>query len=123
MNSFADIVKRLDIPDALFPEGSKLPDGDQTLLRLSVLLKPMLGEEDADQFGSAIKVLQQLAQIRAGAAHPGQAGSKRVIAAESLGIPLDGHWDPAWDRVRAVASRALRDVGAAVRRAGEGRES
>jgi hypothetical protein len=122
MNSFADLLKHFDIPDDMFPEGSKLPDGDQTLVRLGLLLKPMLGEEDAEQLGSAIRVLQQLAQIRAGAAHTGKAASQRVIAAESLGIPLDGRWDEAWERVRASASRALRDIGAAVRRAGERRK-
>jgi hypothetical protein len=114
LSSFANILKRLDIPDDLFAERDELPKKDVTLHRFERLFAERLAEDDLEPLLRATHVLRRINELRAGTQHSNQ--QDRLRAAEELGVNLDGRWAEAWERVRALAARALRDVGAAARR-------
>ena len=115
LSSLADIIKLLDIPDELLPTADKLPEKSLTLARLELLFNERLAAEDRAEVAQAIGTLRNINRLRVGGQHSG-AQSERAQAADRLGVALDGRWGDAWDRVRAVTSQALRDIGNAARR-------
>jgi len=116
LSVLADIMKRLDVPDDLFPPGTELPEATHTHRRLELLFESKLAGEELDQVKGAISTLRRINMLRAGGQHGGEAAKDRARAADALGVPLDERWDDAWERVRALTARALRDIGEAVRR-------
>lgn len=117
LSSLADIMKRLDIPDELFPSGTELPEPTHTHRLLELLFESRLADEDhLGQLTEAVSTLRGINQLRVGGQHGGDAQKTRAQVADKLGVPLDGAWGEAWERVRALAARALRDVGTAARR-------
>jgi len=115
LSSLADIIKLLDIPDELLPAADKLPAKSQTLVRLELLFTSRLADEDRVEVVKAIATLRSINRLRVGGQHSGAQGD-RARAADTLAVSLDGRWGEAWDRVRAVASHALRDIGNGARR-------
>jgi hypothetical protein len=115
LSSVADIVKLLDVSDDLLPKVDKLPDKSHTLARLELLFGSRLDEDDAAPVLRATRVLRTVNALRVGAQHSA-AKAERTRAADTLGVPLDGRWGEAWDRVRALVAHALRDVGDGARR-------
>lgn len=115
LSSLADIVKRLDIPDELLPAADNLPERSLTLVRLELLFNARLADEERAEVTQAIGSLRSINRLRVGGQHAG-ARAERAQAADRLGVALDGRWGDAWDRVRAVASQAFRDIGNGARR-------
>lgn len=115
LSVLADIMKRLDIPDNMFPAGTDLPDVTLTHRRLEILFESKLADDELDQVKQAVSALRSINQLRVGGQHGGDALKKRARAADELGVPLDGRWGDAWERVRALAAGALRDIGDAAR--------
>ena len=111
----ADIIKLLDIPDELLPAADKLPEKSATLVRLEQVFSARLPEEDRAEVTQATGTLRSINRLRVGGQNSG-AKSDRAQAADRLGVALDGRWGEAWDRVRALTSHALRDIGSAARR-------
>jgi hypothetical protein len=116
LSVLADIIKRLDVADDLFPPGTDLPQVTQTLRRLEVLFESKLAGDELDRVKVAVATLRNVNQLRAGGQHGGDAAKDRARAADALGVPLDERWGDAWERVRSLTARALRDIGDATRR-------
>jgi hypothetical protein len=114
LSVLADIIKRLDIPDELLPSGTELPETSHTLRRLELLFEARELEDSLGQVRTAISTLRNVNSLRAGGQHGGEAAKRRAKAADALGVPLDGRWGEAWERVRALAASAIRDIGRAV---------
>lgn len=115
LSSLSDVIKLLDVPDQLLPAGDGLPEKSHTLARLELVFELRLTDEDRAEVMKAIAALRSINRLRVGGQHSGAQGD-RARAADTLGVALDGGWGEAWDRVRAVASHALRDIGNGARR-------
>lgn len=115
LSSLADIIKKFDVSDSVLQPATNLPEKALTLARLETLFTSRLADEDQGQVMSAIAVLRDVNSLRVGGQHSGDARNRRMRAADSLGVPLDGRWGEAWERVRALAAQAIRDLGTAVR--------
>jgi hypothetical protein len=117
LSVLADIMKRLDIPDDMFTEGTELPEVTHTHARLEILFEQQLADPDeVAQVKQAVSTLRSINQLRVGGQHGGEAQKRRALAADALGIPLDGRWGEAWERIRALTAYALRDIGTAAQR-------
>lgn len=116
LSSLADIMKRLDIPNAMFPSGNELPEVTHTHRRLEMLFELTLADDDLEQVKQAVSMMRSINQLRVGGQHGGEAQARRTQAADRLGVPLDGRWGEAWERVRALAAHAIREVGNAARK-------
>lgn len=117
LSSLADVMKRLDIPDDLFPASPELPGVTETHDRLELLFGSRLTDEDDLRWvRQAIATLRGINQLRAGGQHGGDAQKKRARAGDELGVPLDGRWGEAWKRVRSLTAHAIRDIGNAAQR-------
>ena len=115
VSTLADILKLLEIPDEVLPPAEKLPERSLSLARLEMLFDARLAEEERAEITRAIGTLRAVNRLRVGGQHSG-ARAERAQAADKLGVALDGRWGAPWDRVRAVVSQALRDVGNGARR-------
>jgi len=117
LSSLADIMKRLDIPDHMFTEGTELPEVTHTNARLELLFEQKLTDpQELAQLKDAVSTLRSINHLRVGGQHGGEAQQRRARAADALGVPLDGRWGEAWERVRALAAHALRDIGITAQR-------
>jgi len=117
LSSLADIMKRLDIPDHMFTEGTELPEVAHTHARLDLLFEQKLTDpQELAQLKDSVSTLRSINQLRVGGQHGGEAQQRRARAADALSVPLDGRWGEAWERVRALAAHAIRDIGIAAQR-------
>jgi hypothetical protein len=108
LSALADILKAMDIPDALLSKTRELPK-DQTLTRLLDCLQTRLEESDYQEVERAVSTLRTVNDVRVALQHSGASRELPTTLAK-LGIPYPPQWRDAWDRIRAATIEALRVV-------------
>ena len=108
LSALADILKAMDIPDALL---SKTPEinKDQTFTRLLDCLQTRLEESDYQEVERAVGTLRTVNDVRVALQHSGSARELPTSLAK-LGIRYPPQWGDAWDRIRAATIEALRVI-------------
>ena len=106
LSALADILKAMDIPDALL---SKEINKDQTLNRLLDCLQPRLESNDYQEVERAVSTIRTVNKVRVALQHGGASRALPTNLAK-LGIPYPPRWGDAWDRIRAATIEALRVV-------------
>ncbi len=105
LSDLADVLKLLNVPDALL-SGEEIPP-DQTFRRLASCLKSILDSEEMERVDRALKTLGAVNEARVALQHSATRANL-ARAFNTLGIPLpQPGWGECWDIVRAQAARAL----------------
>lgn len=106
LSDFADLLKRLNVPDELIV-GAEKPPADQTFKRLESCLKSILDSEEMERANSSIKMLVAVNEARVALQHSATTANL-ARAFNTLGIPSPyPGWCECWDIVRAQTTRAL----------------
>jgi hypothetical protein len=108
LSTLADILKAMDIPDALLSKTQKI-DKDQTFMRLLDCMQVRLEESDYQEVERAVITLRTVNEVRVALQHSG-ASRDLPTSLVKLGIPYPPQWRDAWDRIRAATIEALRIV-------------
>jgi hypothetical protein len=108
LSALADILKAMDIPDALLSETQKI-DKDQTFMRLLDCMQVRLEESDYQEVERAVSTLRTVNEVRVALQHSG-ASRDLPTSLVKLGIPYPPQWRDAWDRIRVATIEALRIV-------------
>lgn len=108
LSALADILKAMDIPDALLSKTREIPK-DQTFTRLLDCLQTRLEGSDYPEVERAVSMLRTVNDIRVALQH---SGATRELPASmaKLGISYPPQWGDAWDRIRASTIEALRVI-------------
>jgi hypothetical protein len=108
LSALADILKAMDIPDALLSKTREI-NKDQTLTRLLDCLQTRLEGSDYQEVERAVSTLRTVNEIRVALQHSG-ASRELPTSMAKLGIPYPPQWGDAWDRIRAATIEALRVI-------------
>jgi hypothetical protein len=113
LSDLADVLKALQVDDALLPGGATIPK-EETFNRITAVIEQrLLGAEKARAV-HAIRTLRAVVDLRNAAQHSEAAG-KRPTALSKLGLrfPITDYGET-WDQVRAKSIDALAAIRAAV---------
>ena len=108
LSALADILKAMDIPDALLSKTREI-NKDQTLTRLLDCLRTILEGSDYQEVERAVSTIRTVNDVRVALQHSG-ASRELPTSLVKLGIPYPPQWEDAWDRIRAATIHALRVV-------------
>jgi hypothetical protein len=108
LSALADILKAMDIPDALLSTTQAI-NRDHTLTRLLDCLQTRLEASDYQEVERAVSTIRTVNEVRVALQHSG-AARELPTSLVKLGISYPPHWGEAWDRIRAATIEALRVV-------------
>jgi hypothetical protein len=114
LSALDDILKTMDIPDALLAKPENIKK-DQTFLRLLDCLRSRLDDNDYQEVRRAVSTLQSVNKVRVSLQHSGAFRELHTHLAK-LGIPSPPDWSNAWDHIRAATIDALRVIREKVQR-------
>lgn len=110
-----DLIKNWALDDDLLPSGTDFPS-TATLARVESILGVNATAEEVEELRGALESLRAINRVRVGYQHAG-ASQELPTAFSRLGIDTPSlNWGDTWDRVRTIATRALRTMATVVRR-------
>jgi len=106
MSALAAVLKAMDIPEDLFPQGVSNIQKDHTLERIKDCLKHELGEDYDESCDRAIEVLQAVNAVRYSQQHANQRDLSKAFSRLAIPFPLSSG-NEAWGRICAKTIEAL----------------
>lgn len=114
MSDLIEVIKALEVHDALLPEGMRSIPKDQSLNRISGVLEARLVTDELPRAQRAIGLLRSVTSIRVAAQHGGAAAEEpKGLLALGIQFPIRDY-AKAWDQVRSKTVGALTDLREAV---------